>query len=47
MALVIFQVRGQMLQAEQNKKVLVGWGKVLQVIDQVDIINHKNLSFAE
>ena len=29
-----------MLQAEQNKKVLVGWGKVLQVIDQVDIINH-------
>ena len=30
-----------MLQAEQNKKVLVGWGKVLQVIDQVDIINHK------
>ena len=28
-----------MLQAEQNKKVLVGWRKILQVVYQVAFIN--------
>ena len=35
----ILQARGQMLQAEQNKKVLVGWRKILQVVYQVAFIN--------